>query len=460
MGERLHRRRLAHLLALVVLAAAREAGAVDLALRAEPGVAGPLTDPQRKVFGVGGGAALTGALSLARFLDLQVGGGFLTFATSAGDPAMVVDVGAGARLKRPHGARSLCPWLDANALYVRSGALDRFGFTVGAGVDYPLGAERRVWLGAYARYLQVVQEPARAGFDNTDAKILIGGLSIEVGGSFHAGAGGHDLDGDGVPDTADRCPTLAGVRANGGCPDLDIDGDGVVDRLDQCPKRAGPPDNGGCPLPDRDGDGVADAHDRCPLVYGPDENEGCPWPDRDGDGVADADDRCPRDAGPKTTGGCPDRDGDEVADMDDVCPSVKGDRTNHGCPKYLYVTVTSQKLELSQKIFFSYDGDHVLDKSFGLLDEVSQALKDQPALQLRIEGHTDGYGRRDHNIRLSQRRANAVRAYLIDHGIGAERLEAKGYGPTQPLATNSTPDGRERNRRVEFVIVKGSVNPN
>jgi outer membrane protein OmpA-like peptidoglycan-associated protein len=73
---------------------------------------------------------------------------------------------------------------------------------------------------------------------------------------------------------------------------------------------------------------------------------------------------------------------------------------------------------------------------------------------VRIEGHTDAKGSAEHNRILSNGRANAVRDYLVAHGIAVERLDAKGYGPDLPLDTNKTAEGREKNRRVEFVIVK------
>lgn len=417
-----------------MLFTATGARALEATFVVEPGIAGPLSAPQNRVFGVGGGAHLAGGLALTRFLDAQLVGGFLGFSAAQGDPATIGELGAGVRFKRPHGSGSFSPWLDGSALYVRTGPLDRFGFAVGAGLAFPVSRARGVWMGAFVRYLQVVQEPERAGFDNTDAKILVGGLSLEVDHAFGR-----------------RPPTPASASVVE--PDRDRDGDGVVDRLDQCPTTAGPADNGGCPYGDRDGDGVNDRADKCPTVAGPADNGGCPDGDRDSDGVVDREDLCPDEAGSKEAGGCPDRDHDTVADRDDVCPDKAGDPDNHGCPKYLRVTVTENELELSQKVFFSYNGDRVLEKSYALLDEVAQALTDHPSLSVRIEGHTDGRGAPDHNLRLSRRRARAVVAYLVARGIAPERLQAQGYGPTQPLASDDTPEGRERNRRVEFVII-------
>ena len=74
-------------------------------------------------------------------------------------------------------------------------------------------------------------------------------------------------------------------------------------------------------------------------------------------------------------------------------------------------------------------------------------------MRVRIEGHTDAVGAVEHNLALSEARAAAVREYLIGQGLTPDRLESKGYGPTLPLESNATAEGRERNRRVEFVIL-------
>jgi outer membrane protein OmpA-like peptidoglycan-associated protein len=411
-----------------------QAAPLDLALTVQPSVAGPLGAPQSERFGVGGGALLAARISVHRLVAVEAIGGFLGFSSSVGDAPTLGTAGAGIRVERARDSRKLspwyrrlCPWGSASALYVRTGPLDRFGFTAGAGVAYPVG---RAWLGVFARYLHVVQQPEIANADNTDAKIMMGGVSVDV--DFTVG----------------RVPPPAPID-----PRLDSDKDGVKDIADKCPHLAGPKDNAGCPYADADSDGVVDNSDKCPKVAGPAANAGCPDTDGDADGVVDREDQCPTVAGAATAAGCPDRDADTVADADDVCPDRAGVVENHGCPRYLRVQVTEDKLELSQKIFFSYDGDVVLDNSFPLLDEVAEALRDHPLLKVRIEGHTDGQGTKDHNMKLSVRRAEAVREYLVRKGVARERLDAHGYGPTQRLQSDATPEGRERNRRVEFVIV-------
>ena len=93
--------------------------------------------------------------------------------------------------------------------------------------------------------------------------------------------------------------------------------------------------------------------------------------------------------------------------------------------------------------------------SLPLLREVARILRAHPSVKIEVQGHTDGLGDATRNMALSQGRAEAVRAFLIKEGVAAARLRARGYGATQPRASNDTPDGRAKNRRVEFVIQGG-----
>jgi outer membrane protein OmpA-like peptidoglycan-associated protein len=204
---------------------------------------------------------------------------------------------------------------------------------------------------------------------------------------------------------------------------------------------------------DSDGDGVPDRDDKCPNEPGPAALGGCP--DKDGDGIIDAEDKCPSEPGPKETGGCPDKDGDTVADKDDRCPDVPGPPENQGCPQPKLIVVTKEKIELKQKIHFAFKSSEIMRDSFAMLNEIVEVLRARPQVQVRIEGHTDSVGTPKRNQKLSEARAAAVRGYLIDKGIGPERLEARGYGQMQPIADNRTAIGREQNRRVEFIITAG-----
>jgi OOP family OmpA-OmpF porin len=116
---------------------------------------------------------------------------------------------------------------------------------------------------------------------------------------------------------------------------------------------------------------------------------------------------------------------------------------------------SSEKIEISEKVQFETASHEIKPESFGLLDEVAQVLNDNPDItKVRIEGHTDSRGGRAYNKKLSQRRAASVRKYLVDKGIGKNRLVARGYGLSKPIADNGTEDGMYQNRRVEFTILE------
>jgi len=269
-----------------------------------------------------------------------------------------------------------------------------------------------------------------------------------------------DTDGDGIPDNEDACPNDPGPKETQGCPIAkDSDGDGIPDDIDRCPLDPedldGFQDEDGCPDPDNDGDGIVDKVDACPNTPGPIENRGCPVLDRDGDGVPDNEDKCPDVAGPKENGGCPDadRDGDGIPDRLDKCPDQFGPPPD-GCPKkYTLLEVKKEKIEIKQQVHFASAKFRVLPDSFALLNQVGQVLNDFPKMRVSIEGHTDNVGKEVMNMRLSQRRAEAVRDYLVAKGISPDRLEAVGYGPTKPIASNKTVKGKAKNRRTEFRIV-------
>src|SRR6266511_2631729 len=266
-----------------------------------------------------------------------------------------------------------------------------------------------------------------------------------------------DSDGDGIPDDIDRCPLdpedKDGFQDEDGCPDPDNDGDGIVDRADACPNEPGPLENRGCPVVDKDNDGVPDAEDKCPDVPGLKQFAGCP--DTDADGIPDSEDKCPTQAGPKENGGCPDqdRDGDGIIDRLDKCPDQFGPPPD-GCPKkYTLVEVKKEKIEIKQQVHFTTAKYRVLPDSFALLNQVVQVMNDFAKMRISIEGHTDNVGGETQNMRLSQRRAEAVRDYLVAKGISPARLEAIGYGPTKPIASNKTARGKGQNRRTEFRIM-------
>ncbi len=269
-----------------------------------------------------------------------------------------------------------------------------------------------------------------------------------------------DTDGDGIPDNEDACPNDPGPKETQGCPIAkDTDGDGIPDDIDRCPldpeDKDGFQDEDGCPDTDNDGDGIVDKLDACPNEPGPMENHGCPVLDRDGDGVPDDVDKCPDVPGLAENAGCPDvdTDGDGIPDRLDKCPTKFGPPPD-GCPKlYTLVEVKKERIEIKQQVHFATAKYRVLPDSFPLLNQVAQVLNDFPKMRVSIEGHTDSVGGEATNMKLSQRRAEAVRDYLVAKGISPDRLQATGYGPTKPVASNKTAKGKAQNRRTEFKVV-------
>lgn len=306
-----------------------------------------------------------------------------------------------------------------------------------------------------------------------------------------------DADGDGVPDYLDECPrTLAeayGMVDAAGCPkdgDLDgvpdykdlcpntpeeartsvdehgctrdTDGDGVPDYRDDCPNTVkeaiGYVDEHGCDK-DSDGDGVPDYLDKCPNTpveaYNYIDESGCPL-DMDEDGVPDYLDKCPRTVYAARhyvdSCGCDkDSDKDGVPDYLDECPYVPGVKENKGCPQIKRAVTTLLKKAMSG-IQFETGKAVIIKKSYPILDEIAKVFIDNPTYIIEVQGHTDNVGKADVNLYLSEKRAQAVRDYLVKKGVDASRMTAHGYGSTMPIDDNSTKAGRAKNRRVEFKI--------
>ncbi|HYV85239.1 MAG TPA: OmpA family protein [Patescibacteria group bacterium] len=274
-----------------------------------------------------------------------------------------------------------------------------------------------------------------------------------------------DADGDGVPDTRDKCPnTPHGAKVDDkGCP-RDADGDGVADGIDKCPDtpKGLKVDADGCPK-DSDRDGVFDGPDQCPdTPKGAKVDEkGCPK-DSDRDGVADGLDECPETPqGVKVGGdGCPlDLDRDGVFDGIDKCPDtpigVKVDST--GCPVGTAPTLAPVAIPMTQGqslvlegVNFETNSAKLKPESSQVLDRVAESLQANPSVRVEVAGHTDSAGKQAYNIDLSKRRAASVRDYLVSKGVAGSRLETKGYGPAHPVADNATAEGRAKNRRVEL----------
>ena len=294
------------------------------------------------------------------------------------------------------------------------------------------------------------------------ADIVVGaGLTFSFGGGRVP-----DSDGDGVPDKLDKCPdTKHGCNVDAeGCP-IDSDKDGVCDGLDKCPNTplGAKVDANGCPI-DSDGDGVFDGLDQCPNT--PTgctvDAKGCQT-DSDGDGVCDGLDQCPNTPlGCKVDAkGCPmDSDGDGVCDGLDKCPNtpVGAKVDKDGCP----IEVTERETELLdtgmiriQDINFETGKADLPPEATPTLDAVGQVLSQWPELKIEIGGHTDSRGGAAYNQGLSERRANAVREYMLAHfpSLKADQYTAKGYGKSKPVAPNTNALNMAKNRRVEFKVL-------
>jgi outer membrane protein OmpA-like peptidoglycan-associated protein len=215
-----------------------------------------------------------------------------------------------------------------------------------------------------------------------------------------------------------------------------------------------------CPDRDDDLDGVLNGNDLCPLVAGVQEEHGCPAkppppapppeptpapvaaPDPCALGTTHAPEQCPD----------LDDDGDGVKNGLDRCPLVAGTAEHQGCPPPKAV-LTHEKIEIREAVFFDSGKETIQERSNQLLDDVARILEDHPEVKrLSIDGHTDASGTAAKNQQLSERRAAAVKVYLVKKGIAAERLEARGFGATRPVAREDDPAGKAKNRRVEFLV--------
>lgn len=276
------------------------------------------------------------------------------------------------------------------------------------------------------------------GFGNPRWRLL-GGLTFRAGDDPEAR---HRQIAAAAP--LDQCPDLKedfdGFEDSDGCPDTDDDRDGVPDTADDCrlgaEDRDGFEDDDGCADPDDDRDGFPDGFDRCPRDPedhdGVDDGDGCPEADDDADRARDLADRCP--VQPETENGFRDAD---------------------GCPDEKPLPIDCDGFELGADVLFESGKATLLARSLPMLDEVARSLVAMPEIRrIRLEGFTDDQGGAAANLDLSQRRVDEVRARLLAGGVAPERIEARGFGEERPVAPNTTPAGRARNRRVELVVVE------
>jgi hypothetical protein len=354
----------------------------EVLARVDPGAAGAVTSPARSYFGVGFHLGGTVGVDVLKLLEV---GGRLSYLFLSRNPSSPLDgpgsvlaLGPVVRVHRPWDAGLYLPWFEASVQYARTGNLDRLGLWLSAGCHFPL-LERALYVGPWLGLTQVFHLADTAAYPTHDTTILSGGVAVEL-------------------------PVWP-----------------LVDRSAAKPPPK-PVDN---PDPDPDHDGVLGAADRCPNVPedkdGFQDEDGCPDLDDDSDGVPDTEDACRRVFGSPATFGCPDGDGDGIADTDDQCPSVKGVATEHGCPEYDDIRIREPRVELYGKVLFVPGRSAMATQTSALLDEVVQALSDRPAMCIQVEARTDKQP-------LAASRAEAVRTYLMAHGVSPSRVTTKGVG--------------------------------
>jgi outer membrane protein OmpA-like peptidoglycan-associated protein/opacity protein-like surface antigen len=305
-----------------------------------------------------------------------------------------------------------------------------FGYTYGGGAH--LYMKENVALFGDFRMFQVPSAMEDVALEVTGytANETFWGYSISGGISYFFGT--KDTDKDGVKDPDDECPdTPLGVEVDErGCP-LDDDGDGVPNYMDDCPDTpAGAPvDAAGCPL-DSDNDGVPDYMDNCPNTPAgaPVDAQGCPL-DSDGDGVPDYMDRCPN--------------------------TPRGTEVDaQGCPlpPPPPPPVRSYTFE---DIFFDFDQATIKPEGEAKLRAIGDTLVSIMNPVIEVHGHTDSTGPEEYNLGLSNRRAVAVRDFLLENfsQLRQAQFTIRDFGETEPIDTNDTREGRANNRRVEIKII-------
>jgi outer membrane protein OmpA-like peptidoglycan-associated protein/opacity protein-like surface antigen len=310
-------------------------------------------------------------------------------------------------------------------------------FDVGTGVEWFLTENLGLDLGLhYQRILWQEKDMSGLGDKQTGVIQTRAGLAFLFGGN-------KDTDGDGILDRYDKCKKEAedmdGYQDTDGCPDPDNDGDGIPDLKDKAPNQAedmdGFQDDDGAPDLDNDADGILDAKDKAPNqaedMDGFQDEDGAPDLDNDGDGIPDLKDACPGQA--ETVNGFDDEDG---------CPDTKPE-----------IVIQKDAPIVLEGVNFKTGSAQLVPGAKVVLDKVVQTLSDYPKMMVEVSGHTDNAGKRLTNMKLSQRRADAVKAYLVSRGITAGRIKTAGIGPDKPVAPNVTADGRAKNRRIEFIRI-------
>lgn len=322
-----------------------------------------------------------------------------------------------------------------------------------------------------------------------------------------------DRDGDHIQDKDDACPDEPGIAALKGCPDKD--GDGITDKEDECPDEPGLIELKGCP--DKDNDKIIDKEDECPDVFGLAQFKGCPdmdndsIPDKD-DRCPDKTGPASNDGCPETKLSLIDLQGNKLVTVSmqkdnsfilDNLPADElvvlklegegADTINEikvmasGIPRkairndndryFRFIVLTTDKNKLDQEdaydvavrlnqqekalikkafenLEFELGKDIITKKSYASLNALAELMEKKPKWRLKISGHTDNVGSATANLKLSQNRAEAVMSYLVSKGIAKDRFKVVWFGSKKPIADNKTAEGRQKNRRVELLLIE------
>jgi len=259
-----------------------------------------------------------------------------------------------------------------------------------------------------------------------------------------------DTDGDGLTDGEEVLTYHTNPLVK------DTDGDGLDDGEEVLKYLTDPL------KPDTDGDGLSDGDEVLKYHTNPLKI------DTDGDGLGDGDEVLTYKTDPLKL----DTDGDGLNDGDELrkykTDPLKQDTDNGGMPDGKEIQLNLNPLDPSDDVPIIKVGERIilegvnfetakttlLPEAKTILDQVAASLLENPTIEVAIHGHTDNVGGAKYNMQLSLGRAEAVKAYLVSKGVAANRITTKGYGFTKPIADNSTPEGRAKNRRIEFVRIK------
>ena len=389
-------------------------------------------------FGVAGTVGLDWQFAPPFALELIIGGGYVlepfpdVMDTESGTPYFTAAVGPRFRFLDNQEGYANEDGGDYDGNFWVSGHLgyhlfDGSQFGVDLGLGYEWSVVSPIQIGLFARGALMFGNDNDQR-DKVDA-IVYGGVSF----SFELVGGVEALDTDGDTLADEREVVEHGTDPNNPDTDGDLLNDGLEVRTDTDPRN-----------PDTDGDGLTDGAEDANQSGGLDAGESDPRvPDTDQGGVPDGWEaehsmnvRDPADD---------DSDRDRVLENVDRCPNTpEGEEVDaNGC------IIMRAQITLDG-IQFAFDSAEILPASAQTLQRGLQILRDNPDVRVEIAGHTDNVGNANYNRRLSQQRAESVKTWLVENGIEAARLTTRGYGHTQPVASNDTPEGQAQNRRIEF----------